>query len=294
MRLLAFSAALLSLAACTDAPRPSDRAVDARVAEATARLAATDAGRRVLAAIDAHGGLATWYRNGPVRWRYRYVRLDSTGAPAGDPLDTRQLVDPWSARAVHTLASPTPEEGAADSTVRFGWTGAVAWAVPDVEAVPTDPRFWALTPYYFVAMPFVLADPGVRLETADTLTVEGTTYDQVRVTFDPGTGDAPDDYYYLLVDPATDRVGAVRYVVSYSPFNPDGGHTPETVMLYDGAQTVGGVTFQEGFRSFLWDGSARGPGPAKARGTLTEVAFAPDTPGAAFEAPAGAEILPDL
>ena len=261
------------------------RDVDGRVAEATARLEATAPGRTVLAAIDAHGGLAAWYAGGPLRFRYAYTRLDSAGRPAdAPPLDTRQTVDLWGARAVHALA--------ADPAVRFGWTGAEAWAEPSAEAVPTDPRFWSLTPYYFVGMPFVLADPGVRLDAAAPLAVEGRTYDQTRVTFAPGTGDAPDDYYYLLTDPETSRVGGVRYVVSYGPFNPDGGHTPETIMLYDGAQTVGGVVLQEGFRSFAWDGD--GPGAPKARGTVTEAAFAPDTPEAAFATPPGAEVQPDI
>ena len=268
-----------------DLARPAPPDVESRVAEATARLEALEAGRTVLAAIDAHGGLATWYGNGPLGFRYAYTRLDSTGQPSSaPPLDTRQTVDTWSSRAVHTLA--------ADSTVRFGWTGIEAWAVPSAEAVPTDPRFWALTPYYFIGMPFVLADPGVRLETAAPLTVEGRTYDQTHVTFAPGTGDAPDDYYYLLTDSETGRVGGVRYVVSYGPFNPDGGHTPETIMLYDGAQTVGGVVLQEGFRSFRWAGD--GPGMPRAQGTLTEAAFLPDLPDTAFATPPGAEVQPDL
>ena len=271
---------LVAAAGCSDAARPSDRAVEARVAEATERLSETPAGRRVLAAIDAHGGLATWYQNGPVRWRYAYARLDSTGAPAGGGTDTRQLVDPWAARAVHTMP---------DSSASFGWTGAEAWVTPAGADVGTNARFWSLTPYYFVSMPFVLADPGVRLAEAGRDTVEGRAADVVRVTFEPGTGDAPGDYYDLLLDPETDRVRGVRYVVSYAGFNPDGGHTPETLMVYDGAQTIGGVTLQRGFRSF-----ASATGQPKARGTLTEVAFAPGTPGAAFDRPAGAEVQAEM
>ena len=275
------------LSGCDDGlAKPSGGEVEARVAEATARLDSTEAGRRVLAAINAHGGLAAWYGGGPLHFRYAYTRLDSAGAPTDQPpLDTRQAVDAWSARARHTLM--------VDSSVSFGWTGAEAWAVPSPEAVPTDARFWSLTPYYFVGMPFVLADPGVNLETAEPLALDSTTtVDQVYVTFDAGTGDAPDDYYYLLLDPETDEVRGVRYVVSYGPFNPDGGHTPETIMLYDGAQTVDGVTLQEGFRSFAWTGS--GAGAPKARGTLTEVAFHPEMTDDAFAAPPEAMILPGI
>ncbi|WP_420455110.1 hypothetical protein [Rubrivirga sp.] len=274
----ALVAAVLLVAGCgPDRAAPSDRAISARVAEAEARLAETEGGRLVAQAIEAHGGLATWYRAGPLRYRYTYTRLDSTGAPAGDAIDTRQLVDPWSARAVHTLA--------ADSSVSFGWTGAEAWVRPAGAELATNARFWSLTPYYFVAIPFVFADPGVRLAVAAPDTVEGRPVDVVRATFEPGTGDAPDDYYDLLLDPATHRVRGIRYVVSYAAFNPDGGHTPETLMLYDGEQTVGGVTVQQGFRSF-----ASATGQPKARGTLTELATAPDTPAAAFAVPAGAEV----
>ena len=281
--LCAALAGLSTLAACDDGmARPAPAEVDARVAEATARLSESPAGRDVLASIDAHGGLAAWYAAGPLAFRYTYTRLDSLGQPdtVAGAIDTRQRIDTWAARAVHTLA--------ADSSVQFGLDGATAWTMPGPDAVPTDARFWSLTPYYFVGIPFVLADPGVRLEPADTLTVEGELAEQVRVTFESGTGDAPDDYYYLLLDPETKRTRGVRYVVSYPAFNPDGGHTPETIMLYDGAQTVGDVTLQEGFRSFLWVDSTRAPGTPKARGTLTELRSMPELRDADFAMPAGA------
>ncbi len=284
LRLLSLALLLAIASGCDDGlARPASGDVDARITEATERLGASEAGQRVLASINAHGGLEAWYGSGPLSFRYAYTRLDSLGAPTEQPpLDTHQTVDTWASRATHTLA--------ADSTVRFGWTGTQAWAMPSPEAVPTDARFWSLTPYYFVGMPFVLADPGVNLAMAEPLALDSTTtLDQVYVTFDAGTGDAPDDYYYLLLDPETSAVRGVRYVVSY--FNPDGGHTPETIMLYDGAQTAGGVTLQEGFRSYLWDGT--GAGMPKARGTLTEVSFAPDMTDAAFAAPPEALILPE-
>ena len=287
MRALALLLLLCILSACDDGlAAPTDREVRSRVDAATARLNESEAGLTVLAAIDAHGGLETWYGNGPIHFRYAYGSVDSLGQPTGDPLTTLQTIDTWSARAVHQLV--------ADTSVSFGWTGTEAWAVPNADAVPTNPRFWSLTPYYFASMPFVLSDEGVQLELADTLTVEGTTYEQVHVTFADGTGDAPDDYYYLLVHPETKRVGGVRYVVSYGPFNPEGGHTPESIMLYDGAQTVDGITLQEGFRSFAWSDSLRGPARPKAAGTLTELAFRGDMPDAAFAMPPDAEAQPDI
>ena len=285
---------LLALAGCATEPsspttdeaptialaRPDSASVVARVAEATARLEASEGGRLVLASIEAHGGLARWYANGPLHFRYRYERV------GGDepPLATEQVIDTWSSRAHHTLLS--------DTTISFGWTGEEAWVEPDSAELPTNARFWSLTPYYFIAMPFVLADPGVNLERAGQMTTEDRTYDLIHVTFEPGTGDAPDDYYYLLLDPETRRVGGVRYVVSYPGFFPEGGNTPEKVMLYDGAQTVNGIVLQDGFRSFAWTDDGRGE--AAARGTLTNVRFEPMMPDSAFAMPEGATAQADL
>ena len=259
--------------------RPSESDVQARVAEAEARLEATEAGQVVWDAIEGHGGLERSYANGPLRFRYTYERLDGRL-----PLDTEQIVDPWSSRARHAVMP--------DSSVQFGWTGETAWAMPDTAAMPTNARFWALTPYYFVAMPFVLADPGVNLEEAGQMEAEGQTYDLVHVTFDAGTGDAPDDYYYLMLDPETRQVGGVRYAVSYPGFVPEGEHAPERIMFYDGAQTADGITLQEGFRSFMWTGD--GPGEAAAEGTVTNVAFLPETPDSLFAMPDGAMVQENL
>ncbi|MEM6336568.1 MAG: hypothetical protein AAF752_08370 [Bacteroidota bacterium] len=257
---------------------PQDR-IDARVAAAHERLEATEGGRLLREAIDAHGGLATWYANGPIAFTYRYGRGN------GSALETAQVIDTWSSRARHEVLNRPDSLGEAT----FGWTGQEAWAMPNAGAVPTNARFWALTPYYFVSMPFVLADPGVNLEAAGQMSVEDRTYDLVYATFDSGTGDAPDDYYYVLIDPETKQVGGVRYIVSYPGFYEKGQHSTERLMLYDGAQTIDGITVQEGFRSFAWTGA--GKGEAAATGTTTNVRFESALPSDYFDMPAEAETV---
>ena len=254
---------------------PADDVIAARVAEATARLEASEAGRLILAAIEAHGGLTPWFANGPVFFRFNYRPLGR------NPIDTYQLVDIWSSRAAHRLA--------ADSSVGFGWSGEQAWRMPPEAELPTNARFWSLTPYYFIGIPFVFGDPGVLTATEGEMAFEGRTYDLVRVTYEAGTGDAPDDYYIVLVDRETRRVGGVRYVVSYPGFYPDGGHGAESLLVYDGAQTINGVTFPQTFRTFRWTDD--GPGDLRTETTLSDVVFKPETTADAFEVPPGAEVL---
>lgn len=276
---------LVAVLACSPAPtsapdpapelaRPADAWVSQRVAEAQKRLASSEAGSRLWSAMEAHGGLETWFSAGPLRFHFDYRPLGE-----GRARDTHNLVDPWSSRAVQT--TPT---GA-----RFGWDGAQAWTlVPEGAELSINPRFWALTPYYFVGIPFVLGDAGVQLALDGQAMFEGEAYDLVRATFADGTGDAPDDFYVLYLHSDTSHVRAIRYVVSYPGFHPEGGHGAEKIMAYDGSRSVGGVRFPTGFRTFTFDGTA--PGELVTEVGFDDVAFDPDVPASAFSMPEGATV----
>lgn len=242
---------------------------------------ANDAGKLIARAIETHGGLAHWYAQGPLAFRFTYTPED-TSKPARD---TYQIIDTWSSRAYHEMAS--------DRTQTFGWDGTKAWStLPDDKVI--SPRFWSLTPYYFVGVPFVFADEGVQYEMAGEATFEDRTYDLVKVTFGEGVGDAPDDYYVTYIDRESGRIGGVRYIVSYPGFFPEGGHSPEKLMIYDGEQSVGGVVLPVSFRTFSWDVEKQEPVELVTKTTLTDVAFAPQTPASKFEAPEGAHILDEM
>ncbi|MEO1271546.1 MAG: hypothetical protein AAFX99_25925 [Myxococcota bacterium] len=257
---------------------PTQAAIAARVKSATARLNASESGKLVLKAIEHHGGLQTWYSSGPIAFRFNY-------RPMGErkPVDSHQVVDTWSSRARHVWAT--------DDKAEFGWNGKVAWVKDPNKSITTNPRFWSLTPYYFVGVPFVMADPGVRLEMAGEQAFEGTTWALVKVTFMAGTGDAPDDYYVLYIDKASGRIGGLRYIVTYRGFFKDGGHSPEKFMSYDGSQTVNGITLPKNYRTFAWNPDKKAVGEQVTAITLSDVSFKPDTQASYFEPIEGAEVL---
>ncbi len=264
-------------AAPTAAPEASW--VSDRVGKSKARMEASEAGKLVWASIEAHGGLQRWFSGGPLGFRFTYEPQDGKGVR-----DSYQIVDTWSSKARHKLPS--------DETKEFGWDGKRAWATAPDEELGIKPRFWSLTPYYFVGVPFVFGDEGVNLKVEGEETFEGKVYDLVRVTFSEGTGDAPDDFYVLYLDRDTRRVGGVRYVVSYPGFFPEGGHSPEKFMKYDGAQEVDGVVLPETFRTFKWTDDA--PGELVTKASMTQVSFEPETLAEWFEAPEGARIIDGL
>ena len=250
-----------------------------RIAAATERLRTSDPARKVLRAIDAMGGLEKWYGNGPLYYHFDYEPLDGS-----TPRDTYVTNDYRSARAVHLYAG--------DSTKRFGFDGKEAWSMTGEQVEGMSPRFWSLTPYYFVGLPFVLADAGINFAALPAAELDGTTYDMVKVTFDQGTGDASGDYYVLYLNPNSGQLDALRYVVTYPGYFPDGGSTPEKLMKLTGKTTVNGVTLPTGYATHMWnDGQVSEP---VTRITISDYAFRPELGDDFFAMPAGAKVYNDL
>lgn len=265
-----------------DAPRPAmvpdPSWVAARAGAAESRLQATEPGRLVWRAIETHGGLAAWFEAGPIHFRFDYQPIGD-----GTRRDSRQVIDTWSARAWHQLV--------ADESATFGWTGDVAWATFDPDGAPVRPRFWSLTPYYFLAMPFVAADPGVVLTVEGDGDVDGVAADLVRVAYEAGVGDAPDDYYILYLAQDDGRLLGLRYVVSYPGFFPEGGHTPEKFMRFDGLAPVDGLVLARSLPTYQYDAEEDAVGEQVTAIDVTEIRFVPDTDPALFEVGEGGTVL---
>jgi hypothetical protein len=230
-----------------------------------------------LRAIEAHGGLRRGLGTGTLQFGFDY-------RPLGQPdrrMNTLNELDVWRARAVHT------ERGEGANAV-LGWDGRHAWFTPKPEAFPSPARFWALTPYYFVGMPFVLADPGVQFERLPDVELEGAQFTAVRVTFAPGTGGASDDYYILSLGQADARLNALRYVVSYPGFFPQGGHSPEKLMRYSEPVTVGGLIFAGRLDTYAFDPPTLAPKEKVTDIVVDGLALGAPIPGARFSPPPSA------
>lgn len=252
--------------------------VDGRVNKAKEKLGTSEAGEIVWNAMEAHGGLDRWYANGPLSFRFNYQPLDGKTAR-----DSYQTVDTWSNRAVHTSAT--------DSTAHFGWTGEQAWVkAKDSTAFEYDTKFWALTPLYFYGQPFVLNGEGVNLELLPEVTYKQQKQDVVKVTFDAGTGDAPDDYYILYFSKESHKLVAIRYIVSYPEYFKDGGHAPEKFMEVMGENTVNGILFPTSYKTY-WLTKDKKPGEYITQIDVSNVSFENDLPKDFFDVPKDAKTL---
>ena len=252
--------------------------VNSRVAKTKERLNSSEAGKVIWNAMEAHGGLDTWYANGPISFRFNYQPLNGKTAR-----DSYQTVDTWSNKSLHTSAT--------DSTAKFGWTGEQAWVnAKDSTAFAYDTKFWALTPLWFVGHPFVLSGEGVNLALLEPTTFKEKDYNVVKVTFDAETGDAPDDYYILYVNKESNKLAVMRYIVSYPQYFKDGGHAPEKFTEFVGEQVVDGITMPGGFKTY-WTVKDNQPGDYITKIDFTDVSFEKELSKDFFDAPEGAKIL---
>jgi hypothetical protein len=215
--------ALALAAGCSK--KKSDAEEHAAPAESGAGL--TEVPSIVLDMIDAHGGMAPWRSAGTVSFE------DEFSAPGGQSTVSRVMVDQRTRRAYIDFPG---------TNMSIAWDGGKAWGVNWTS--PTPPRFLALLNFYFINLPWLTMDPGVKLasEGTGTMGADSTEYAIVMMTFSPGTGDTPDDYYRLYIDPETKRLKACAYVVTYRALLPPGMEsTPEHLLVYDAFETVNGL-----------------------------------------------------
>tara|TARA_R110002050_G_scaffold1281_4_gene9309 strand:- start:50244 stop:51146 length:903 start_codon:yes stop_codon:yes gene_type:complete len=249
-----------------------------RVEKAKVRLHASEAGKVIWNAMEAQGGLDTWYRNGYLSFRFDYQPVDGSTRR-----NSYQTIDTWNNKARHVSYE--------DSTAIFGWDGKEAWVkAKDSTSFKYDTRFWALTPLYLAAHPFILDGKGVHLELLDQKEYNGELQDVVKVTFELSVGDAPDDYYILYFDTKTHIISAIRYIVSYPEYFPNGGHAPEKIMEIIGQKNTDGILLPTGLKTH-WLNENEEIGAYITKIDISDVDFKSVVPDGYFSKPEGGKLV---
>jgi hypothetical protein len=286
-------ACVLVLAGCGEG-EPSDETANVvpreeaqrRAEAARNRLAQNEGGQRVLQAIEAHGGLEAWYRAPTSSYTWAY-------ANKGADLRFKSflVVDNRTRRAYHDLLLTGTYDDPREVDARFAWDGEQAWIAPDSIEQP-NPRFWALSGFYFQQIPFVLADPGLNYTALPDDTLDGTPHDMVQVTFDQGVGDSPGDTYTLYLDKDSGRVDAIRYTVSYGKDVEPGADLPETFFDYEDYVTIHGLTVPTRFEGYSYS-EGEGPGEALRNEAVADsISYRRPFDESKLEPPENARIVP--
>ena len=139
--------------------------------------------------------------------------------------------------------------------------------------------------FYFYAMPFVLADPGIEYFDTEPLVFEGKEFPGVGVRYDDGVGTSPEDEYFLYYDPETYLMAWLGYTVTYGT-----GRTSDDIhwIRYDNWVPVGDLKLPG---SITWYTVTEGK-PTASRNTLqfqNPVLNKDPADPSLFEQPTGAE-----
>ena len=228
-------------------------------------------------AVEAHGGLAKWQSFRGVEYDLSYER------PTGTKRD-HQLFDLRSREGLITADNYTL--GAAKGEV---------WIKPGPAALgATPPRFYMWTPFYFFGMPFVFADPGAKQESLGRKSFQAQEYDVVKITYEAGTGDSPDDFYIAYVDPKSSRLKLAVYVVTYPELRKGKAmdELEQHAIVFEEWQEANGLTVPKSAAYFDWKNETI-EGEALGRLRFDNVQFSAAAPDASkFAKPADAVIAP--
>jgi hypothetical protein len=167
--------------------------------------------------------------------------------------------------------------------------GRTAWVAPAAEEF-ANARFNLLTWPWFVAAPFKLRDPGTTLEPQRTRPLRERLCPTARLTFAPGTGDSPEDWYLLYLDPASQRLLAMAYIITYGRSRDEAEKSPHLIQ-YDAYTSIGGSLIATRWTFFDWSAES-GPGVTPiGQGRLENIRFV-DPEADAFDRPADSRADP--
>lgn len=148
-------------------------------------------------ALKAHGGLQRWQAMNTLSYDLRTT--------LGEEKTEH-----------HLIALKTREVLISGDGYSIGFDGEQVWVAPDQAAFGEMPaRFYHNLVFYFFAMPFVLADPGIQYEDLGIKKIENIAYRALKISFNEGVGDADDDLYIAHFNPETYQLELLLYTVTY-------------------------------------------------------------------------------
>lgn len=116
------------------------------------------------------------------------------------------------------------------------YDGENVWITPQ-DADLQGARFDIFTWSYFFALPYKLSDPGTITE----LVSSENNQEVIRLSFEQGTGDAPDDWYEIYVNDQTNAIDYAGYIVTYGGTSVDQAAQNAHAIGYDEFKTINGI-----------------------------------------------------
>lgn len=139
--------------------------------------------------------------------------------------------------------------------------------IPDEKSV----RFDAFTWEYFFLFPYKLSDPGTIWTAYENTEKNHEKYLTEKLTFESGIGDAPDDWYVVYVDKATNLIEKAAYIVTANGNKEEAEKNPHAIQYLE-YKEIEGIPISTKWIYWEWK---EGEGLTKNIGnaTLTNIKF---------------------
>ncbi len=141
-----------------------------------------------------------------------------------------------------------------DAAFTIGYDGNDVWVMPQIEAMPRA-RFYYNLHVYFFGLPFFIADPGAQYENLGTITFNGNNYERLKVTYQSGVGNSPDDQYILYLDADSKQLSFINYSVTFS--DPTKAEQ-YNALVYENWQEVNGLLVPGAYTGYVWENDTLG------------------------------------
>ncbi|GGZ77959.1 DUF6503 family protein [Algibacter mikhailovii] len=175
------------------------------------------------------------------------------------------------------------------STDKFqiGYNGQDVWIKQDSMHYKGKPKFYYNLMLYFYAMPFILADDGIVYSDADPLVFEGQTFPGIRIGYNSGVGESPEDEYILYFDAETHKMTWLGYTVTF--FTKEKGKEFHFIK-YSDWQEVNGLILPETLSWYAYENNK--PTEKKSDLKFINIKVSKDKINSEiFEVPEGAQIV---
>jgi hypothetical protein len=140
-------------------------------------------------------------------------------------------------------------------------------AIPNEESV----RFDAFTWQYFFLFPYKLSDLGTIWNPYDNKESDHNDYLTQKLTFESGTGDAPDDWYVVYAKKSDDLIEKAAYIVTVKGSKEEAEKNPHAIQYLE-YKEVEGIPIATKWLFWEWK---KGEGLTKELGkaTLSNIQF---------------------
>lgn len=132
-------------------------------------------------------------------------------------------------------------------------------------------RFDAFTWNYFMLFPYKLSDPGTKWSNPESLALGDVLYQTQQLSFQDGTGDAPDDWYIIYPNPNTHLIDVAAYIVTAHKDKAKAEENPHAIK-YSNYDRINGIPIATTWTFWEWS-KASGISNNIGNATLSNIQF---------------------